>query len=105
MGISNFSFSGSQANGNKSTDLGGFAGSAKETTFDQCYLTGKVVGRDHVGGFVGGNCINVTITNSFVNAEVFAYSQAGGFFGVAAGNVTMKNCYFAGSVKLNPSHS
>lgn len=105
LGISNFSFSGSQANGNKSTDLGGFAGSAKETTFDQCYLTGKVVGRDHVGGFVGGNCSNVTITNSFVNAEVFAYSQAGGFFGVAAGNVTMKNCYFAGSVKLNPSHS
>lgn len=51
-------------------------GSAKETTFDQCYLTGKVVGRDHVGGFVGGNCSNVTITNSFVNAEVFAYSQA-----------------------------
>ena len=42
------------------------------------------MGRDHVGGFVGGNCSNVTITNSFVNAEVFAYSQAGGFFGVAA---------------------
>lgn len=98
LGISNFSFSGSKAGGNKSSNLGGFAGSAKETTFDQCYLTGKVVGRDHVAGFVGGNCSNVTITNSFMNAEVVAYSQAGGFFGVAAGNVTMRNCYFSGKV-------
>lgn len=105
LGISNFSFSGSQTTGNKSTDLGGFAGSAKETTFDQCYLTGKVVGRDHVGGFIGGNCSKVTITNSFVNVEVLAYSQAGGFFGVASGDITMKNCYFAGSVKLDPSHN
>lgn len=105
LGISNFSFSGSQTGGSKSTDLGGFAGSAKETTFDQCYLTGKVVGRDHVGGFIGGNCSNVTITNSFVNVEVLAYSQAGGFFGVTSGNVTMRNCYFAGSVKLDPSRN
>ena len=30
LGISNFSFSGSQANGNKSTDLGGFAGLLKK---------------------------------------------------------------------------
>ena len=105
LGIVNFSFSGSQTSGNKSTDLGGFAGSAKETTFDQCYLTGKVVGRDHVGGFIGGNCANVTITDSYVDVEVLAYSQAGGFFGVASGNVTMKNCYFAGSVKLDPARN
>lgn len=105
LGLVNLSFNGAQASGSKSTDIGGFAGSAMETTFDQCYLTGKVIGRDHVGGFVGGNCKEVTITNSFVNAEVFAYSQAGGFFGVASGNLTMRNCYFAGSVKLNPANS
>lgn len=101
LGISNFSFSGSRTSGSKSTNLGGFAGSAHETTFDQCYLTGKVVGRDHVGGFIGGNCSKVTITNSFVNVEVLANSQAGGFFGVTTGDVTIKNCYFAGSVKLD----
>lgn len=103
LGIANFSFEGSRATGNKSTDLGGFAGAATDTKFDQCYFTGKVVGRDHVGGFVGGNTHNVTITNSFVNADVFALSQAGGFFGVSAGDVKMENCYFAGSVKLNPA--
>lgn len=105
LGISNFSFSGSKASGSKSTNLGGFAGSAKDTKFDQCYLTGKVVGRDHVGGFVGGDCDKVTITNSFVNVEVLAYSQAGGFFGVAAGNVTMRNCYFTGSVELDQANN
>lgn len=100
LGVYNFSFSGSATTGDKSVDLGGLVGSCKNTTISNCYLTGTVIGRDHVGGFVGGNCEGVTITDSYVDAEIIGGSQVGGFFGVTAGdNIVIKNSYFAGSVK------
>lgn len=98
LGVVNFSFSGSASSGSGSVDLGGLVGSCKNTTIDECYLTGKVLGRDHVGGFVGGDCDNVTIKNSYVDATIQTSTQAGGFFGVTAGTVTVENSYFAGEV-------
>jgi len=97
LGVVNFSFSGSSTTSG-SADLGGLVGSCKSTTIDQCYLSGNIVGRDHVGAFVGGDCNDVTITNSYADAVVRSGYQAGGFFGVSAGNVTVENCYFTGSV-------
>lgn len=98
LGVVNFTFSGSKNSGSGSADLGGLVGSCKSTTIDQCYLTGNILGRDHVGAFVGGDCNDVTIRNSYANAEVRSYWQGGGLFGVTAGNVTIENCYFTGSV-------
>ena len=100
LGLSNFSFSGSVVSGSDtSVDLGGLVGSCKNTTIDQCYVTGKIVGRDHVGGLIGGDCDNVTVSNTYVDVVVDAGSQAGGFFGVTAGdNISVGNSYFAGSV-------
>jgi len=100
LGLSNFSFSGSVVSGgDTSVDLGGLVGSCKNTTIDQCYVTGIIVGRDHVGGLIGGNCDNVTVSNTYVDVTVNAGSQAGGFFGVTAGdNISVANSYFTGSV-------
>lgn len=98
LGVVNFSFSGSSRD--KGNDLGGLAGSCKNTTITQCYVTGNVVGNDHVGGFIGGDCDQVTITDSYADVTITAGSQAGGFFGVSAGSVTVRNCYFAGKVNV-----
>jgi hypothetical protein len=99
LGISNFSFSGSSKN--SGADLGGLVGACKNTTIDQCYLTGNIVGFDHVGGFVGGQADQVTIKNSYLDATVEASSQSGGFVGATNGNVTIENCYFAGSISTS----
>ncbi len=99
LGVVNFSFSGSKKDGSGSTDLGGLVGSCKNTTIDQCYLTGHIVGRDHVGGLIGGDCENVTIKNSYVNATVDGGQQVAGFFGVTAGDgIVIENSYFNGAV-------
>jgi hypothetical protein len=99
LGVVNFSFSGSKNNGSGSADLGGLVGSCKKTTIDQCYITGNILGRDHVGAFVGGDCEDVAITNSFARATINSYWQAGGFFGVTSGDkIVVRNCYFAGSI-------
>lgn len=101
LGVENFSFSGSTTSGSGSADLGGIAGSCRNTVIDQCYISGHIIGRDHVGGFVGGDCDNVTIRNSYADVRIEAGTQAGGFFGVTAGSVTVENSYFVGSVTTN----
>ncbi|MDR0505294.1 MAG: T9SS type A sorting domain-containing protein [Dysgonamonadaceae bacterium] len=100
FGLSDFSFAGSYSTGGGDcADLGGLVGSCKNTTIDQCYVTGKVTGRDHVGGLIGGDCDNVTVSNTYVDVIIEAGQQAGGFFGVTAGdNITVRNSYFTGSI-------
>lgn len=96
LGIENISFDGLATN--KGNDIGGFAGSCKNTTIEECYVTGTVTGNDHVGGFIGGNCENVTIKNSYADVSITAGQQVGGFFGVTTGSVTVENCYFTGDL-------
>ena len=98
LGVVNFTFSGSSTGGSGNADLGGLVGSCRSTVIDQCFLTGNLVGRDHVGAFVGGDCNDVIIRNSYADANIRSYWQAGGLFGVTAGNVTIENCYFTGTV-------
>lgn len=99
LGISNFSFNGSSKN--TGADLGGLVGACKNTTIDQCYLTGSIVGNDHVGGFVGGQADQVTIKNSYLDATVEGSSQSGGFVGATGGSVTIENSYFTGSISTS----
>lgn len=87
--------------GDYSKDLGGMFGSCKNTTIDQCVVTGKVRGNDHVGGLVGGDCANVTLTNTYVNIDVSGGSQVGGLFGVTTGNIKISNSYFDGSATIS----
>ncbi|MFV0468090.1 MAG: T9SS type A sorting domain-containing protein [Dysgonomonas sp.] len=96
LGVQNIKFNGLATN--KGDDIGGLVGSCKNTTIEECFVIGEIVGNDHVGGFVGGNSDNVTIKNSYANVTVNAGQQAGGFFGVTAGSVTVENSYFTGSI-------
>lgn len=99
LGIANFSFEGSTTSTGQ--DIGGLVGACKNTTIEECYLTGNVIGNDHVGGFVGGQADQVSIKNSYVNCIVKGNTQSGGFVGATNGGVTIENCYFAGSVTTN----
>ena len=97
LGVVNISFEGTSTS--RGVDIGGLVGSCRNTTIEQCYVTGRIVGTDHVGGFVGGNSDNVTIRNSYADITIEAGQQAAGFFGVTAGTVTVENCYYAGSIR------
>ena len=97
LGVVNISFEGTSTS--RGVDIGGLVGSCRNTTIEQCYVTGRIVGTDHVGGFVGGNSDNVTIRNSYADVTIEAGQQAAGFFGVTAGTVTVENSYYAGSIR------
>ena len=98
LGIANISFAGlSQSVG---IDVGGFAGSCKNSVIDQVYVTGTIVALDHAAGFIGGACSFVTLTNCYVDIDLKAGSQIGGFFGVTDGDgITMRNCYYNGKIE------
>ncbi len=66
------------------------------TIIDDCFTSGVVLGRDHVGGIVGS--INGTLSNNFSSAATFSGGyQAGGLAGgVVSGNLT--NNVFVGQV-------
>lgn len=95
LGVQNIKFNGLATN--KGDDIGGLVGSCKNTTIEECFVTGEITGNDHVGGFVGGNSDNVVIRNSYADVVINAGQQVGGFFGVTAGSVTIENSYFRGS--------
>ncbi len=96
LGVVNIKFEGLSTS--KGDNIGGLVGSCKNTTIEECYVTGEVTGNDHVGGFVGGNSDNVTIKNSYANVSITAGQQVGGFFGVTAGSVSIENSYFTGDL-------
>jgi hypothetical protein len=98
FGLSNFSFDGSSYQVSDNSNLGGLVGSCNNTNIDQCYLTGTIIGGDHVGGLIGGNCNNDTISNTYVDVTINSYSQCGGFMGVTDGNITVINSYFNGNI-------
>jgi|GEM_PF-5713217 len=92
LGLLNVNLTGGQQ------DAAGMVGYAKNTTVDQCYVTGYVQGNDHVGGFFG-NAISSRISNSYVEGSIITTStQVGGIAGVANG-LEILNCYVTGEVK------
>lgn len=64
---------------------GGFAGQAKNCTFDVCSSTGQITGTGTTGGFAGqlstGTNGDVTILNSFSTSQALALALAGGMVG------------------------
>jgi len=98
FGLSNFSFDGTSYGVADNSNLGGLIGSCNSTNIDQCYVTGTIIGGDHVGGLIGGNCNNDSISNTYVDVTINSYSQTGGFLGVTDGNITVTNSYFKGNI-------
>ena len=82
------------------TNAGGLVGKDKgDNTISECYVTGKVAGRDHVGALIGGcgdalsrieNCYGITYSYSREH-------QAAGLVGTPV-NLVIDKCYFGGTI-------
>ena len=81
-------------------NAGGLVGKDKgNSTISECYVTGKVAGRDHVGALIGGcegnlshleNCYGITYSYSREH-------QAAGLVGTPV-NLVIDKCYFGGTI-------
>ncbi len=81
-------------------NAGGLVGKDKgNNTISECYVTGKVAGRDHVGALIGGcgdaltrieNCYGITYSYSREH-------QAAGLVGTPV-NLVIDKCYFGGTI-------
>lgn len=85
--------------------IGGFAGTITDSgsSITKCYATGDVEGYEHVGGFVGGVEVSVTISDCYAIGDVTAHrtdtAGVGGFCGNNAGLVSsFDNIYSVGAV-------
>ena len=93
LGLENVDILGNQ-------NAGGLVGKDKgNNTISECYVTGKVAGRDHVGALIGGcgdaltrieNCYGITYSYSREH-------QAAGLVGTPV-NLVIDKCYFGGTI-------
>lgn len=93
LGLENVDILGNaDAGGLLGKDMGG-------NSITECYVTGKISGRDHVGAIIGGcDGENSTVDNCYAIAYVHSRQyQAGGLVGTTV-NVEITNSYFAGSI-------
>ncbi|ONK23582.1 hypothetical protein BLX87_10205 [Bacillus sp. VT-16-64] len=73
-------------------------------TVENTYTTGKVVGKNTVGGIVGYS--NATIRNSYSTADVTAQvSQAGGIVGITNGGSLTENVFATGAITAGTSNA
>lgn len=95
---------------NPSKTIGGFAGYVDSSIMDKCSYSGPAIKADKVdymGGFLGSAC-NTTVTNSnvsnttiiFVNGSGNLDACAGGFAGSTDGGKTIA-CYFNGKIEAD----
>lgn len=77
--------------------VGALVGILNNGVVKECSVTGKVVGKNSVGGLVGHSL--GTVSDSYFIGEVYGISETGGLLGGIVG--TIRNCYFRGIVKEN----
>jgi len=79
------------------TCVGGLVG-ANYGMITNCYSTGRVAGRYHVGGLVGANWSSdrARITNCYSTGSVSGWYNVGGLVGDNVSTIT--NCYSSGSI-------
>lgn len=86
--------------------LGGLVGGSYDTTIDNCYARGAVIGIQDmgsgVGGLVGYADDSSTINNSYATGTVIGHNYVGGLVGDSNG-ATISNSYATGSVTGNQS--
>jgi hypothetical protein len=90
LGLANLSITGNDV-------VGGLVGECRNTTIDQCYVTGTISANKTEGGLMGYG-LSVTVTNSYVDATITGSEHAGGLIGENKSEATITNCYFDGNV-------
>jgi len=79
------------------SQVGGLVGNNNyESSITACYAIGSVSGTNYVGGLVGNN--SGTITACYATSSVSGTNYVGGLVGCEANNGTLSVCYATGSV-------
>lgn len=79
--------------------VGGLVGcNIKNATISNCYATGIINGDSYVGGLVGGNDDSSTISNCHATCDVNGTYIIGGLVGSINYHSTIFNCYATGNV-------
>ena len=80
---------------------GGLAGTTDASNIENCYVTGLIKGSDEVGGLIGRNGMNTTITGSYFFGTITGEDFVGGLIGRNDGNygTNVTRCYSVGTVK------
>ena len=95
--IKNLGMENVDVNAATGTCVGGLVG-ANYGMITNCYSTGRVAGRYHVGGLVGANWSSdrARITNCYSTGSVSGWYNVGGLVGDNVSTIT--NCYSSGSI-------
>lgn len=89
--------------GNNST--GGLIGAGKIATYQDCYATGKVQGRNNVGGFIGDSALNAQFIQCYAKGDVTGTGiSVAGFIGSVSGG-TFERCFATGNVVATTSNA
>jgi hypothetical protein len=74
--------------------IGGLVGNNSSSVITNCYATGDVSGNEHVGGLLGLNVYGSVINCYAVGNVIGIGSSIGGLVGTNSVNSTITNCYF-----------
>lgn len=82
------------------SSVGGICGSLSYGNIENCMVTGDISGGSYVGGVVGRNNDNSSISQCASSGNIIAtYGEVGGILGYRYGSCSIENCYSIANVK------
>lgn len=82
------------------SSVGGICGSLSYGNIENCMVTGDIIGGEYVGGIVGWNNDNSSISQCASSGNIIAtYGEVGGILGYRYGSCSIENCYSIANVK------
>lgn len=85
--------------------VGGICGNLSYGNIENCMVTGDISGYKYVGGIVGGNNGNSSISQCASSGNIIATDgEVGGILGCRYGSCSIENCYSIANVKAEGSH-
>lgn len=82
------------------SSVGGVCGSLSYGNIENCMVTGDISGGEDVGGIVGWNNDNSSISQCASSGNIIAtYGEVGGILGYRYGSCSIENCYSIANVK------
>lgn len=85
--------------------VGGICGNLSYGNIENCMVTGDISGYQYVGGIVGCNNGNSSISQCASSGNIIATDgEVGGILGYRYGSCSIENCYSIANVKAEGSH-
>lgn len=83
------------------SSVGGICGRLSYGNIENCMVTGDIIGGEYVGGIVGWNNDNSSISQCASSGNIIAtYGEVGGILGYRYGSCSIENCYSIANVKV-----